>query len=82
MAAVAIPNLRDEGSGGNARASRYAIQQRSWNSRRVTREGDSVGKERYTGNVHFSGLRPIPIRVAGSVLTDPERNKLYLQTLR
>jgi hypothetical protein len=75
MAAVAIPNLRDEGSGGNARASRYAIQQRSWNSRRVTREGDSVGKERYTGNVHFSGLRPIPIRVAGF-------QGLYLQTLR
>jgi hypothetical protein len=38
----------------------------------VTREGDSVGKERYTENLCIFDVRPIPSELQG----------LYLQTLR
>jgi len=60
MATLAIPELRDEGSGGNVRASRRRIGQHAGfapfagNSRRL-------GKERIAGNMHIFGVRPIPL---------------------
>ncbi len=60
MATLAIPELRDEGSGGNVRASRRRIGQHTGfapfagNSKRL-------GKERIAGNMHIFGVRPIPL---------------------
>jgi hypothetical protein len=57
---LANPETRDEGSGGNARASRTrfgsnAGYRASCSTKRL------VGKERYTGKILFSGVRPIPM---------------------
>ena len=59
MATLAIPELRDEGSGGNAGASRRRIGRHAGFAP-FAGNTNRLGKERIAENLHIFGVRPIP----------------------
>jgi len=80
MATLAIPELRDEGSGGNARASRRRIGRHAGFAP-FAGNSNRLGKERITENLHIFGVRPIPTSNRAFVFLPRGNSENYKMTL-